>query len=112
MGRRDELVVTCAGEIQVRCGMQPEMDLLDRVIKACGPAAFSATGATVDPADAQARDHIRTHFLIRKLGLKDGPELAMAIDNAFEVYASQGAPHHRAVIYYLLVKYFGRDAAL
>lgn len=92
--------------------MPLEPELLDRVIKACGPAAFTAEGATIDPEDGVERESIRGHFLVRKLGLKDGPELAEAVDAAFEAYPAMGEPHYRPVIYYLLVKYFGREAAL
>lgn len=112
MGRRDDLLVVCAGDLLAKCGMPAELDLLDRVITACGPSAFSRTMSTVDPENEQDRDHIRTHFLMRRLGLKDGPELAEAIEAAFEAYPSVGSPCYRPVVYYLLVKFFGRDAAL
>ena len=92
--------------------MPPDEDLLDRVITACGPAAFSESGVLVDPASDKERAHIRSHFLVRKLGLKDGPSLADAIDGACETYPNQGETLLRPVLYYLLVKYFGLETRL
>ena len=112
MGRRSDLIEACARDFGVKCGMLPEPELLDRVIKACGPAAFTAEGAAIDPNDGAERESIRSHFLVRKLGLRDGPELAQAVDAAFEAYPAMGETRYRPVIYYLLVKYFGRKDSL
>ena len=70
MGRRNDLIEACARDLEIKCGMLPEPELLDRVIKACGPAAFTAEGATIDPEDPAERESIRSHFLVRKLGLR------------------------------------------
>jgi hypothetical protein len=92
--------------------MALEENLLDRVITACGPAAFSESGVAVDPASDGERAYIRSHFLVRKLGLKDGPALSDAIDAAFDAYPNQGERLLRPVLYYLLVKFFGLEAKL
>jgi len=112
MGRRDDLIEACARDLEVKCGMPPEPELLDRVIKACGPAAFSVEGASIDPENGAERESIRSHFLIRKLGLRDSPDLADAVNAAFEAYPGKDEPRYRPVIYYLLVKYFGREDSL
>lgn len=112
MGRREDLVRACAQDLRQKCGMAPEEELLDRVITACGPAAFSETGVVVDPVSDGEHAHIRSHFLVRKLGLKDGPALSDAIDAAFEAYPRQGERLLRPALYYLLVKYFGLEAKL
>ena len=112
MGRRHDLIEACASDLEVKCGMLPEPDLLDRVIKACGPAAFAAEGATIDPEDRAERESIRSHFLVRKLGLRESPDLAEAVNAALEAYPGKGEPRYRPVIYYLLVKYFGREDSL
>ena len=54
---------------------------------------------------------IRANFLVRKLGLKDGPELKAGIDKALETYGKSNRNKHRAVVYYLLTKHFSREAA-
>ena len=53
---------------------------------------------------------IRANFLIRKLGLKDGPDLRAGIDRAIETYGKSNRNKHRAVVYYLLTKHFGRGS--
>jgi len=92
--------------------MALEVDLLDRVITACGPAAFSESGVAVDPTSEEERAHIRSHFLVRKLGLKDSSALTDAVNASYDAYPNSGQPLLRPVLYYLLVKYFGLETKL
>jgi hypothetical protein len=54
---------------------------------------------------------IRDRFLIRKLGLADGPDLITGIERVIGTYGRSNRNKHRAVVYYLLTKHFGREAA-
>ena len=54
---------------------------------------------------------IRSGFLMKKLGLPDGPELDAGLARAIETYGRGNRSKHRPVIYYLLTKHFGREAA-
>ena len=44
MGRRSDLIEACARDLGVKCGMLPEPELLDRVIKACGARGIYRRG--------------------------------------------------------------------
>ena len=54
---------------------------------------------------------VKRNFLIRKLGLKDGPELDEAVASVIETYGRSERNKYRAVVYYMLVKKLGREAA-
>ncbi len=54
---------------------------------------------------------MKANFLVKKLGLKDGPELDAAIDAVIETYGRSERNKHRAVVYYMLTKHFGKEAS-
>jgi 2-polyprenyl-6-methoxyphenol hydroxylase-like FAD-dependent oxidoreductase len=88
-----------------------DMDLLAKVTIGLGPAIYNPDSAVVSGAQASEIETIRANFLVRKLGLPDGPELRAGIERAIETYGTANRNKHRAVIYYLLTKHFGREAA-
>jgi hypothetical protein len=52
---------------------------------------------------------VKKNFLMKKLGLKDGPELDAAIAKTIETYGKSERNKYRAVVYYMLVKHFGKE---
>ena len=111
MNKREELIQIYAGELRDKCGLSPDMELLTRVTIGLGPAIYNPDACTVAGTDPEELDRIRRNFLLRKLGLPDGPDLAEGLDHAIETYGRSNRAKHRAVIYYLLTKHFGREAA-
>ncbi|MCL7743461.1 DUF2853 family protein [Guyparkeria hydrothermalis] len=111
MSHRDELIDKYASELSEKCGVTPDRDLLTRVVIGLGPAVYNRDASMVAGDDPREVDYIKTHFLIDKLGLSDGPDLDAAIDKAIEQYGRDNRHKYRAVIYYLLTRHFGRDAA-
>jgi len=110
MGKRDELIAKYAEDLQSKCGMTPDMDLLTKVTIGCGPAIYNADAETVAASDPSELETVKTNFLIKKLGLADGPELMDAIDAVVETYGRSERNKYRAVVYYMLVKQFGKEA--
>lgn len=110
MGKRDELIAKYADDLQNKCGMTPDMDLLTKVTIGCGPAIYNADSATVAGSDPAELETVKTNFLIKKLGLADGPELMDAIDAVIETYGRSERNKYRAVVYYMLVKQFRKEA--
>ena len=53
---------------------------------------------------------MKNNFLVKKLGLKDGPELMDAINKVIEIYGKSERNKYRAVVYYMLTKHFGKEA--
>jgi hypothetical protein len=111
MSKRDDLIAAYAGDLRDKCGVTPDIDLLTKVTIGLGPAIYNADASVVSGTQESERETIRTNFLIRKLGLPDGPELIAGIDRAIEIYGRSNRNKHRAVVYYLLTKHFGREAA-
>ena len=111
MSRRDDLIALYAGDLQQKCGVTPDLELLKKVTIGLGPAIYRDDAATVAGTDAEELARIRTNFLMKKLGLADGPELAAGIDKALDTYGRSNRNKYRAVVYYLLARHFGRESA-
>lgn len=110
MGKRDELIARYAEDLRTKCRIEPDMELLARVTIGCGPAIYDADAATVAAGQPGELATVKTNFLIRKLGLKDGPELDAAIEAVMDIYGKSERNKYRAVVYYMLVRHFGREA--
>ena len=110
MSKRDDLIAIYASDLKEKCGVAPDMDLLTKVTIGLGPAIYNSDAATVAGSEASELETIRANFLIRKLGLPDGPDLLAGIDSAIDTYGRSNRNKHRAVIYYLLTRHFGKEA--
>ena len=110
MGKRDDLIAVYAADLKDKCGETPDMDLLTKVTIGCGPAIYDADAALVSGSDEKELETIRTNFLIKKLGLSDGPDLKAGIDAVIDRYGRSNRQKHRPVVYYLLAKHFGRES--
>lgn len=110
MGKRDELIVKYADDLKNKCGMSPDMDLLRKVTIGCGPSIYDADASTVAGSQPSELDTVKNNFLMKKLGLKDGPELMDAIHAVIETYGKSERNKFRAVIYYMLTKHFGKES--
>lgn len=110
MSKRDDLIAKYAGDLKSKCGMTPDLDLLSKVTIGCGPAIYNADSETVAASDASELETVKKNFLIKKLGLADGPALDEAISAVMETYGKSERNKYRAVVYYMLVKHFGKEA--
>ena len=110
MGRRDELIAKYADDLKNKCGMTPDMDLLTKVTVGCGPSIYNADASTVAGSQPNEQETVNKGFLIGKLRLPEGPELDHAIDTVLETYGRSARNKYRAVIYYMLTKYFGKES--
>ena len=90
--------------------MEPDMDLLTKVTIGCGPAIYNADASTVASSQEGELETVKTNFLMKKLGLTDGPELMEAINSAIETYGRSERNKYRAVMYYMLTKHFGKES--
>lgn len=110
MGRRDDLIAKYAEDLKEKCGMDPDMDLLTKVTIGCGPAIYNADASTVAASQEHELETVKDNFLIKKLGLTDGPELMEAINKAVDTYGKSERNKYRAVMYYMLTKHFGKES--
>lgn len=111
MGRRDDLIAKYAEDLKTKCGMQPDMDLLTKVTIGCGPSIYNADASTVAAGQEHELETVKDNFLVKKLGLPDGPQLMEAINQVIETYGHSERNKYRAVVYYMLVKHFGKESA-
>lgn len=111
MGKREELIAKYADDLKHKCGITPDMDLLTKVVIACGPSIYSADSETIAASQKSELETVKNNFLVKKLGLKDGPELMAAIESAIETYGKSERNKYRPVVYYMLVKQLGKEAA-
>lgn len=111
MGKRDELIEKYADDLRTKCGVEPDMDLLTKVTIGCGPSIYDADASTVAASQPGELETVKDNFLVKKLGLSDGPELMDAINSVIDTYGRSERNKYRAVMYYLLTKHFGKESA-
>lgn len=110
MGKRDELIEKYAEDLKAKCGIEPDMELLKKVTIGCGPSIYDADASTVASSQPGELETVKQSFLMKKLGLADGPELDEAIASVIETYGKSERNKYRAVVYYMLTKHFGKES--
>ena len=110
MGKRDDLIAKYADDLRNKCGIEPDMALLTKVTIGCGPSIYNADAAMVAASQPAELETVKRNFLVKKLGLDDGPGLDAAVEMAIEKYGRSERTKYRAVIYYMLTKHFGKEA--
>lgn len=110
MGRRDELIAKYADDLRNKCGMEPDMALLTKVTIGCGPSIYDADSATVAASQPSEIETVKKNYLMKKLGLADGPALDEAINAVIETYGKSERNKYRPVVYYMLCKHFGKES--
>jgi len=108
MSKREELIAKYASDLEEKCGVKPDMDLLTAVTIGCGPSIYNRDASTVSSGDKEELDRVKNNFLIKKLGLADSAALDEAIAKVVETYGSSNRNKYRAVFYYLLVQHFDK----
>lgn len=110
MSKRDELISKYAKDLEDKCGVKPNMELLTKVTIGCGPSIYNADASTVSGSDKAELDTVKNNFLIKKLGLTDSPALDKGIDEVMEQYGRSNKSKYRAVVYYLLTLKFKKES--
>lgn len=110
MGKRDDLIAKYADDLRNKCKMEPDMALLTKVTIGCGPSIYNADASTVAGSQPSELETVRTNFLIKKLGLDDGPALMDGINAVLEIYGKSERNKYRAVVYYMLTTHFRKES--
>ncbi|MTH59045.1 DUF2853 family protein [Paracoccus litorisediminis] len=111
MSKRDDLIAKYAADMKDKLGLSPDLHLLTKVVIGCGPSIYSADAETVAASDPAELERIKNNYLMKKLGLPDGPALMDAINAVVAKYGSANRNKYRAVVYYLLCTHFGKESA-
>jgi hypothetical protein len=72
---------------------------------------YNADASTVSASDELELATVKNNFLIKKVGLKESPDLDKSIAKVMEQYRQSNSNKYRAVVYYLLTKHFGKESA-
>ena len=111
MSKRDELIAVYTQDLKEKCGeANPDVEFLTKVTVGLGPSIYNDDASKVSGSDQTELDRVKQNFLIKKLGLTDGPELDTAIEAVIEKYGKSNRNKHRAVVYYLLAKHFKKES--
>ena len=108
MNKRDELIAKYAADLKDKCGVNPDMDLLTKVVVGLGPSIYNPDSSTVSGSDDSELATVKNNYLIKKLGLSEGDKLDEAIDSVMETYGRSNRTKYRAVVYYLLCTHFNK----
>ena len=84
--------------------------LLAAVTKGLGPSIYKRDAETVSGTDAKELATVKNNFLIKKLGLADGPKLDVAISKVIDTIGKSEKTKYRAVVYYMLAVEFGKQS--
>ena len=111
MSAKDVLIVKYAADLKEKCGIIPDMDLLRKVTNSCGPSIYNPDSSIIAGTQQSEIATVKNNFLIKRLGLTNGPELQIGIDIVLEKYGKKNTSKYRAVVYYLLALHFGKENA-
>ena len=112
MSKFDEMVEGYYSNMTDKLGLKNvDKDLLSRVTKGIGPNIYRADASKVSSSDPDEMARVKNNYLIKKLGLKDGPKLDEAIAKVVDTMGKSNKSKYRAVFYYLLVKELGLEKA-
>ena len=96
-------------EVFATLGVSYDGDLLQKVTKGLGPSIYNKDASLVAGTDPEELARVKKNFLIGKLGMADSADLDSAIaDVMAQMKPVRMKP--RAVVYYLLVKKFGKES--
>lgn len=83
--------------------------LIAAVFKGLGPAVHNKDAKLVSCSDPKELATVKKNFLMKKLGMSDGPELDAAIKEVCETMKGT-RQKSRVTFYYLLTKKFGKES--
>ena len=67
MGKRDDLIAAYAADLREKCGVEPDMSLLEKVTIGCGPSIYNDDAKFVAGSDKDELETIKKNFLVKKL---------------------------------------------
>ena len=109
MSKLEEKVALYVTEFKNTLQIEVDETLLTKVAKGLGPAIYKADACKVSGSDQKELDTVKNNFLIKKLGLSDGPNLDEAINSVMNQMGTSNRNKYRAMVYYLLTVKFNKQ---
>ena len=110
MSKLEEALNTYTEEFKSKIKIDVDQDLLKKVTKGLGPSIYNKDASKVSCSDKTELETVKQNFLIKKLGLEDGPHLDKAIQEVMEQMGTSNRNKYRAMVYYLLTVKFNKEA--
>ena len=111
MGKFDDCIETYKASMKkLKIGVDNK--LLIAAAKACGPALYNKDASTVSGSDPAELKRLKTGFIAKKLGVKDGPNVDKAIANVMKKMGKSNRNKYRAIVYYLLARELKKTSKL
>ncbi len=110
MSKTEEKVEKYVQDIKDKIGEDPDVDLLRKVTKACGPSIFNSDAETISSSSPDELETVKQNFMVKKLGLKNDKNLDAGLELIIEKYGTSNRNKYRAVVYYLLTKFYKKEA--
>lgn len=109
MNQRDKLIQKYAIDLKDKFDADADMDLLKSVTVACGPSIYNRDSASISSSEESELERVKTNFLIKKLGLDPNIDFDAPMTRIMDRYGKTNRTKYRVVVYYLLVKHFGKE---
>lgn len=112
MSKRDEKIEKYATDLKEKAGIDADMDLLRKVVIACGPTIYNRDSETVSTSDTGELNTMKQNWVMKKLGVEDEDAAMGGIQKVTTDYGRDNRTKYRASMYYMLAVHFGKEAAL
>lgn len=110
MSKTEEKVEKYVQDFKEKIGENPDVELMRKVTKACGPSIFNSDAETISSSSPSELETVKQNFMVKKLGLKDDENLDAGLELVIEKYGKSNRSKYRAVVYYLLTKFYKKEA--
>lgn len=105
MSKFDEAIALYKDEMK-KMNITIDEDLLHGITKSLGPSIYSEDSNKVSCSDPDELARVKKNFMIKKLGLDDGPSLDKHLKDVCEEMGTSNRRKFRAIFYYLIVQKF------
>ncbi len=109
MSKFDEKMEQYSAEFK-KLGIKFDAGLFEKVTKGLGPSIYKTDAEKVSCSQASEMETVKKNFLMKKLGMADGPKLDAALEAVCEKLGKSNRNKYRAMFYYLLVKELGAES--
>lgn len=110
MSKTDEKVEKYVQDFKEKIRENPDVELMRKVTKACGPSIFNSDAETISSSTPSELETVKQNFMVKKLGLKNDENLDAGLELVIEKYGRSNRNKYRAVVYYLLTKFYKKEA--
>ncbi len=84
--------------------------LIEKVARGLGPSIYKADSNTVSGSDKKELATVKKSYLLKKLGLEDGPKLDDAIAGVMDKMGKGNRKKYRDLVYALLCTKFKKES--